>query len=228
MPIIRAQALLIKKATRAKLSAEKLEDEPKKTLEEVSKESDLELTVEDELKKAISEDPTEAKHKEKAESAPVEKSSNPQNPDSADYVDMSSAFVAPPDEDAFPGIMPTDLDSEQLEELEPALEDKTPIKASMLGFTPAIPLGCEDDFSVADREEVEEDYEEENTGIYDVLIAYLKVVNSPTDEQFHMLAQALGMSPEALEAEVYKLTSILLEDQELTPDSREAIRENLG
>lgn len=80
--------------------------------------------------------------------------------------------------------------------------------------------------SVEDHENMEE-VQDADAKIFDLIIAYLAVIPQPTDEQFHMLAGAVSMSPEALEAYVYRLTSIMLEDDELSDDARALIHENL-
>jgi hypothetical protein len=48
--------------------------------------------------------------------------------------------------------------------------------------------------------------------MYDLLVAYFAVVPEPTDDQFHMLANALGITPEDLEAQVYRIMGVMFND----------------
>ncbi len=48
--------------------------------------------------------------------------------------------------------------------------------------------------------------------LYDLLTCYFGVVPEPSDEQVHHLALAIGMNPEELEAELYRIMSVMFDD----------------
>lgn len=153
------------------------------------------------------------------------------NPDDPGYVDMSRFFVSDLGEDeTAPSVALDTLDSFDSQDDEAAQSENTSLTASFV-VEPAVSSLVMDvsrlpETSVEDHENMEEVHDAD-AKIFDLIIAYLAVIPQPTDEQFHMLAGAVSMSPEALEAYVYRLTSIMLEDDELSDDARALIHENL-
>lgn len=71
-------------------------------------------------------------------------------------------------------------------------------------------------FKVTSANAVEADLddavEDPGTTLYDFLVSYFGLVPEPTDEQIHQLALAIGMEPEELEAEIYRIMSIMFND----------------
>lgn len=58
---------------------------------------------------------------------------------------------------------------------------------------------------------------------FDLLSAFLSVNPSPSDEQFHALAASVGVGPEDFEARVYRLMSMMMENEEISEDTRELL-----
>ena len=85
----------------------------------------------------------------------------------------------------------------------------------------------EDDSEDESEEESEEDEEDQNNlaNLYDLLTAFFKINEAPTDPEFHALAQAIGMEPDDLEAVVYKVMSIMMSNDEAKENVQEAIDE---
>ena len=79
----------------------------------------------------------------------------------------------------------------------------------------------------SEEEESEEDEEDQNNlaNLYDLLTAFFKINESPTDPEFHALAQAMGMEPDDLEAVVYKVMSIMMSNDEAKENVQDAIDE---
>ena len=79
----------------------------------------------------------------------------------------------------------------------------------------------------SEEEESEEDEEDQNNlaNLYDLLTAFFKINESPTDPEFHALAQAIGMEPDDLEAVVYKVMSIMMSNDEAKENVQDAIDE---
>jgi len=64
---------------------------------------------------------------------------------------------------------------------------------------------------------------EDDAKLFDLLSAFLTINPSPTDDQFHSLAVAIGMDPEDLESKVYALMGLMLENEEISEETRELI-----
>ena len=102
-------------------------------------------------------------------------------------------------------------------------------------FTPALPVGeMEEMIEPEDEENLEDESDEEDllenteeVKLYDFIVAYLRINTSPSDDQFHALAQSIGKDPEYLESVVYKIMALMFEDQELSEDARTLIDEAL-
>lgn len=77
----------------------------------------------------------------------------------------------------------------------------------------------EEDLGEEEEGEEEEEKESKLADTFDLLTAFFRINPTPNDQQFHALAQSIGVEPEALEAQVYEVMSIMLEDD----DSREAV-----
>ena len=79
----------------------------------------------------------------------------------------------------------------------------------------------------SEEEESEEDEEDQNNlaNLYDLLTAFFKINEAPTDPEFHALAQAIGMEPDDLEAVVYKVMSIMMSNDEAKENVQDAIDE---
>lgn len=88
------------------------------------------------------------------------------------------------------------------------------------GFLDEAPEEEEDD-------QEDEDSQDENNlaNLYDLLTAYFKVNEAPTDPEFHALAQSIGMDPDDLEAIVYKVMSIMMSDDVSKDAVEDAIEE---
>ena len=69
-------------------------------------------------------------------------------------------------------------------------------------------------------EEDEDDPEDSDLRMFDLLSAFLKLNNSPSDDQFHALAESLGIDHEKLEESVFRLISVMLEDEDIEEDTR--------
>ena len=143
-------------------------------------------------------------------SAPIEPS---MDPDSPGYKDMSKFFVTPDenDESSAPSICldALDISDNMNEETEQAIKEKT-ILASTIEFIQQVAQLPIQQPAVDDNEVQLQDEDR----LYDLIVAYLRVVPAPTDEQFHMLATAIGVTPEELEAFVYQVTANLIESAE--------------
>lgn len=129
-----------------------------------------------------------------------------------------------------------------LSDLNLAVEDKpTEVVSSGLSaieiFTPAVSMDSmdemihedeHDDFQKEDHESEDDLLENtEEVKLYDFIVAYLRLNTSPSDEQFHSLAQSIGKDPEYLESVVYKIMALMFEDDELSSDARNLIDEAL-
>ena len=154
------------------------------------------------------------------------------NPDDPGYVDMSKFFVSDLGDDAAgPSVALDTLDSFDNQDLEQQVQPENKGLTASFVVEPAV-SSLNIDVSrlpenMVDASDSGEELKDADAKIFDLIIAYLAVIPQPTDEQFHMLAQSVNMSPEALEAYVYRLTSIMLEDDELSDDARALIHENL-
>lgn len=102
-------------------------------------------------------------------------------------------------------------------------------------FTPAISVGDMEETIHEDSEEFLDDRDAEDellenseeVKLYDFIVAYLRINQSPSDEQFHSLAVSINKDPEYLESVVYKIMALMLEDNELSDDARHLIDEAL-
>lgn len=94
----------------------------------------------------------------------------------------------------------------------------------------------DEDEDLEDDEDLEEESDEEEedgeeadlADHFDLLTAFFKICPAPNDQQFHYLAQAIGMAPEDLEAMVYKVMSIMLENDDSKGVIDEAIEDAEG
>lgn len=104
------------------------------------------------------------------------------------------------------------VDAAAGDDLEDDLEEEAP------GF-----LDEEDDQEDLDLESEEDDSEDEEesslANVFDLLAAFFKINPKPNDQEFHALAVSISMAPEDLEAMVYQVMSIMMEDE----DSKEAV-----
>lgn len=78
------------------------------------------------------------------------------------------------------------------------------------------------------EENEEDESEDEEEVFYDLLVSFFRLNPSPTDEQVHSLAAALGVDHEDLEAMIYEILSIMMEDQDLSEEARELVTQNLS
>jgi hypothetical protein len=81
-------------------------------------------------------------------------------------------------------------------------------------------LNDDDDDDDEDEDDDDEDGDDEDLRMFDLLSAFLKLNNSPSDDQFHALAESLGIDHEKLEESVFRLISIMLEDEDIEEDTR--------
>lgn len=90
----------------------------------------------------------------------------------------------------------------------------------------------DEDHEDSPEEQMEEILEESSEDqpellFYDLLASFFKLNPSPTDDQVHALAEALGMEEDDLEAIIYQILSVMLEDENLNEESRGLISSNL-
>jgi hypothetical protein len=164
-----------------------------------------------------------------------------EEPDEIDDADDSSVFQPHPEFDnldnleEFQELAKDVLDQDDNPELlqfdgQPDPEDEEPlgITAEDLGDVDSDLLGDEinEDEDESDEEGNDDEDEGENSQdlkMFDLLSSFLSLNPSPSDEQFHSLADALGLPHEELEAHIYRLVGVMLEDDDIEDDTREIL-----
>lgn len=162
------------------------------------------------------------------------------DPDDIEDADDSSVFEPHPEFDSldnleeFQELAKDILDQDDNPELlqfdsQPDPEDEEPlgITAEDLGDAESDLLGEElgEDEGDEDENDDEEDHGENSADLkmFDLLSSFLALNPSPSDEQFHSLAAALGLPHEELEAHIYRLVGVMLEDDDIEDDTREIL-----
>lgn len=142
------------------------------------------------------------------------------DPGSPNYKDMSKFFVVPDesDESSAPSVCfdALDISDNMSADTEQAVKEKA-LVASPIAFIPQVQNivpPAEITAPITNQMPTQEAIDFDEDRLYDLIVAYLHVIPSPTDEQFHMLATAVGMEAEQLEAFVYQVTATLLESAE--------------
>lgn len=76
------------------------------------------------------------------------------------------------------------------------------------------------DLSDMDDDDDLDDEENEDAKFFDLLSSFLSVNPEPSDEQFHCLAASIGMEHEHFEARVFALLGMMLENEEISDETR--------
>lgn len=121
-----------------------------------------------------------------------------------DAIDEEPAMAYPNTVETPPESDSTDVADTDLDELEVLLEDTS---------TPAL---------------TNEEDEDLDSRLEDFVLSYLNLVPNPTDEQFHLLADAAGLDPAVLEETVYALLAENVEQEDLDEEETEVPPEESG
>jgi len=82
--------------------------------------------------------------------------------------------------------------------------------------------GADEDDETEGNEE-DDSPEEEEVAFFDFISSYFAYCPSPSDDQIHALATSIGVDHEELERRIYKLMSLMLENEEISEEARETL-----